>query len=459
MATIAQALARFGATLRLEDVPDAARRRLRELALDFLAVAAAAARTETADTARRAAAALSGPGPATVVGGERGLRPQYAALANAAAAHAIEMDDVTEESSLHPGVVVFPTALAMAEAGKAPPADMVVAAILGYEVIGRLGEALNVRAHYARGFHPTATCGTFAAAAVAARLLGLDADRTAHALGIAGSLAAGSMQYLDDGAAVKRAHPGLAAHAGIVAAHLAAEGLTGPAAVIEGERGFFRAYSEGATASRVLAGLGREWQVLACAVKPHACCRYNHAAIDATLQIVRARRLSPRDVHGATVRVPTSSLAIVAEPRALRAAPRNVVDAQFSLPYAVAVAVRHGRASLPEYTDAVIADPEVRRLAAAVGCVGDDALEAAFPVHWGAHVNLRLADGTHHEAHVPDAKGSPRNPLTWDELASKARTLTDGVLVPAQQAALIDLAGRLEDLPDLRPLLAPLVRR
>jgi 2-methylcitrate dehydratase PrpD len=206
----------------------------------------------------------------------------------------------------------------------------------------------------------------------------------------------------------------------------------------------------------VLARLGGQWQVLASAVKPHACCRYNHAAIDAVLAIVGRVRLAPGDVAGVTTWVPPSSLPIVAEPSAAKAAPRNVVDAQFSLPYAVAVAIRHGRASLAEYTEAALADPDVRRLAAAVTCAGDEALDRAFPGHWGARVELRTVDGARHEAVVPDAKGSPRNPLTWDELTAKARALTDGILSPARLAALLAATARLEELPDIAALLEPL---
>lgn len=455
-ASISQTLARFCATLTLEAIPPAVRRRAGELALDFLAVAVRATRTPSSAMVRRAARVLSGPGPCTVIGEGARLAPQYAALANGATAHAIELDDVTEESSLHPGVVVFPAALAMAEACGAGPRDLLAAVVVGYEVIGRLGNALDVRAHYARGFHPTATCGTFAAAAVAARLMGLDAARTAHALGIAGSMAAGSMQYLDDGALVKRVHPGVAAHAGIVAARLAAEGLTGPAAVVEGRHGFLRAYCDGGHPERALAGLGEDWQVLATALKPHACCRYNHAAVDAVLDIVRRTGLEARDVARVTARVPASSLGIVAEPRASKIAPGNVVDAQFSLPYAVAVALRHRRAFLDEYTEVHLGDPEIGRLMGLVECLGDDDLERAFPARWGARVEIVTVGGARHEALVPDAKGSPRNPLTPDEVAAKARALTSGLLAPSRQEALIAAAGALEDLPDVASLLEPL---
>lgn len=454
--SMGQTLAEFCTKLQHDEVPAVARRRASELTLDFLAVAARATRTASSAMIRRAVRTLSGPGPSTVIGADFTVAPPYAALANGATGHAIELDDVTEESSLHPGVVVFPAALAMAEACHAGPREFVTAVVIGYEVICRLGNAINIKAHYARGFHPTATCGTFAAAAVAARLLGLAADRTSHALGVAGSMAAGSMQYMDNGSLVKRTHPGMAAQAGLIAARLAAEGITGPTSVIEGEHGFLRAYSDGAFPDRVLADLGSDWQIASTAVKPHSCCRHNHAAIDGVLEIVRGKDLAPGEVTGITAHIPRTSIPIVAEPRAVKRAPKNVVDAQFSLPYALAAAVRYRRAFLPEYTETALADPEVQRLLGVIECVGDEALDRVFPATWPARVEVRTRRGARHAASVPDAKGSPRNPLTWDELSAKARALTDGLLTPEDQAALIAAAQGVETLSDLAGLLKPL---
>jgi len=455
-ATIAETLAGFCTDLAPADLPAAVRQRVRDLTLDFLAVAARASMTESSRMVRRAAHALSGPGPSTVIGAPFRLAPQYAALANGGSSHAIELDDVTEESSLHPGVVVFPTALALAEAAHADLQEFVTAVVLGYEVICRLGNAINIKSHYHRGFHPTATCGTFAAAAVAARLMRLDASYAAHALAIAGSMAAGSMQYMDNGSLVKRVHPGMAAHAGIVAAHLASEGITGPRQIVEGPYGFLRAYSDGADPNCILANIGTCWEISSTAVKPHACCRHNHAAVDAALEIVRREDVAPGDVVGIRAYIPTSSVPIVAEPRAVKAAPKNMVDAQFSLPYALAVAVRYRRALLEEYGPVALTDSEVRRLLGVIDCVGDEALDRVFPATWPARVEIRTMSGHIYAADISDAKGSPKNPLTRDELRAKVRGLLDGVLAPADQAALIGTVENIEDLPDVTALLAPL---
>src|SRR5205807_9160117 len=175
---------------------------------------------------------------ATIFGRQERAEAAWAALVNGIAAHGLEMDDVENRSSLHPGVVVFPAVLALAEQLGTAVTDFYAAVVAGYEVTLRVGAALNPAAAYERGFHPTAVCGTLGAAAASARLLNLSPEQTNMALGIAGSMAAGSMAYLHDGAWTKRLHPGWACHSGIIAARLAAGGFVGPSDILEGPYGF-----------------------------------------------------------------------------------------------------------------------------------------------------------------------------------------------------------------------------
>ena len=195
-------------------------------------------------------------------------------MANGTAFHSIEMDDVNNEASLHPGVVAFPTALSMADLAHVSGKDFIAAVVAGYDVIVRLGRALQPAEHYGRGFHPTGTCGAFGAAVVAGRLLGLQGDDFIHALGIAGSQTAGSMEFLAQGAWTKRLHPGWASHSGSWAALLARSGYTGPTTILEGRDGFLQAYSGNPDMSLVLQDLGDEYLITRTAIKPHACCRY-----------------------------------------------------------------------------------------------------------------------------------------------------------------------------------------
>src|SRR5712692_4509989 len=295
--TAAASLAEFCAELRWERLDDDGRARTRELLLDLIGVALAGSRQPSSPPAAEVALGLGGNGEASVFGVERRTSAVWAALANGTAAHAVELDDVTTESSLHPGVAVIPSALALAEELHATPQALLEAIVAGYEVTMRVGNALNPASAYARGFHPTGVAGVFGATLAAGRLLGLEVEALTHALGIAGTLAAGSLEYLADGAWTKRLNPGWAGHAGITAARLARAGFTGPASVFEGRLGVLHAYSDAPFPERLLADLRRPLQVMRVSIKPYACCRYNHGLIDCVLRLVQAHDFATSDVE------------------------------------------------------------------------------------------------------------------------------------------------------------------
>ncbi len=236
-------LARFCAQLQNEDLSTTVRERIRYVLLDHLSVTLRGSTLPSSLAAYQMLeqTAIGSTGIATIFGRQERAEASWAALANGVASHGLEMDDVENRSSLHPGVVVFPAALALAEQTGSTPADFYSAVAAGYEVTLRVGAALNPASAYERGFHPTAVCGTFGAAAASARLLRLAPEQTNMALGIAGSMAAGSMAYLHEGAWTKRLHPGWACHAGITAARLAAAGFIGPASILESSYGFLYA--------------------------------------------------------------------------------------------------------------------------------------------------------------------------------------------------------------------------
>jgi 2-methylcitrate dehydratase PrpD len=221
---ITELLVRFCHQLSGERLPRDVVEKAKSHTLDFFGVASRGSLSDSSLAIARFLQALKGIGEAVVVGTPLLAHPTYAALANGAFAHSLELDDVERESSLHPGVAVFPAALAAAELTQADGKRFIAAVVAGYEVTIRLGKALKPSAHYGRGFHPTATCGTFGAAVAAGKLLGLNEQQLLHAFGIAGSQAAGLMEFLADGAWTKRLHPGWAAHAGLIAALLAREG-------------------------------------------------------------------------------------------------------------------------------------------------------------------------------------------------------------------------------------------
>jgi 2-methylcitrate dehydratase PrpD len=447
--TAAERLGALCAGLRWEELPHPVRQRSRELVLDALGVAlAGSAAPSTAPVVALAREAAPG-GRASVVGSGFATGGAWAALANGTAAHAIEMDDVTTESSLHPGVVVIPAALAVAEERDRPGVAFLEAVVAGYEVVIRAGNALNAASAYRRGFHPTGIAGVFGAAAAAGRLLGLDAEGLTRAMGIAGSMASGSLEYLAGGAWTKRLNAGWAAHAGIVAAGLARGGFTGPATIFEGGLGFLRAYSDAPDAERLLAGLGRDWQLLRVSVKPYACCRYSHGLIDCVLRLRAEHGILPEQVEEMRLGVLSGGALLIADPIERKRAPANVVDAQFSAPFAAALALTRGGAGPRDFTQENVDDPTIRHLMARTVCYRDPDLDAHYPRRWPAAVEIVLEDGRHLAVRVEAATGEPENPVPRAGLVAKFEQLAGGVLAPRQVAELAERILRLDEEADL----------
>ena len=434
-APAATVFASFCADLRWDRLPEAARARTAELVLDLLGVAtrgsaagsSRAVQAVVATQPRGSATVIGGSVPTSVGGTASPLRSTaaWAALANGASAHAIEMDDVTTESSLHPGAAVIPAALAVAQERSAPGLSALEAIVAGYEVTMRVGNALGAASAYRRGFHPTGVAGVFGAAVAAGKVLGLDAQGLERAIGIAGTMASGSLEYLADGSWTKRLNPGWAAHGGIVAASLAAAGFTGPRTAIEGEHGLLRGYTDAPDPTRLLEGLSTgDLQVMHVSIKPYGCCRYAHGIIDAVLALKKDHGLSPDDVAEMRLGVLTAGWPLIAEPAERVKAPRNVVDAQFSAPYAAAVALARGRAGLAEFGDDALRDPTVRALTARSECVADPSLDAEYPRRWPAAVEIRLRDGRVLRHRIEHALGEPENPVPRDALVARFVEMT-----------------------------------
>ncbi len=447
-----RALAHYCAALGYRDLPADVVQRTKDLALDFLGVALRGAASESGQTMTRLVRSLSTEGPSTVIGTPWGAAPQYAALANGTSGHSIEMDDVTTVSSLHPGVATFPAALALAEELDAHPREFLAAVVGGYEVMVRVGEAIGGAHAYAVGFHPTGVAGVFGAAAIGASLLELDDERTAHAFGIAGSMAAGSMEYLTDGAWTKRLHPGWAAHSGVLAARMAQAGYVGPTTIFEGPHGFLTGYTRTAFPERLVHGLGKGFKILETNIKVHACCRYMHGPIDCVLALTYAHDLHPEDVLAIRCVVLTGGRGLVADPIAEKQRPSNAVGAQFSMPFGAAVALARRSAGLDAFSQTSVDDPIVRALLPRVTCESDPELDAKAPARWPARVAIELRDGRTLTASVADPRGSEADPLDWQALTRKFHELTEPLLEPSRRAQILDAVAGLERQSSLRPL-------
>ena len=450
--TIARRLAAEVAALRAAPLPAAVLARARDFLLDFLGVALGGA-PEPSSVALRAGLArlrLGGDGP--VIGTTARLPATHAALANGAAAHALEMDDTHLGGSIHLGASVFPAALAAVTLAPASGELLLRAAVAGYEVAARLAMALGPARHYARGYHPTGTCGVFGAAAAAGVVLGLDADALVHAFGIAGSQGAGSLEFLADGSWTKRLHPGWAACAGVHAAALAAAGFVAPASIFEGRFGVLNAWSD-APDPAALAPHGG-FELMRTGVKPHACCRYVQAPIDAVLALRAESGVRPDDVERIEVGIVAAGFPIVCEPLERKLRPTSVVDAQFSLPFGVAVALARGRASPAEFALPVLDDPVVLGLMPRVAPVRDAALDAHYPRAWPAWVRIVRRRGPALERRIEHPLGDPEHFPSADALGAKFRDLAARSL-PAGQierlAALVADTGATSDAASIAP--------
>jgi 2-methylcitrate dehydratase PrpD len=446
----ARAIAADVDAIRRRPLPDAVLLRARALLLDYLGVTLAGALEESSVVLRHGLTSLGATGGATVIGTRERMAPPHAALSNGAAAHAIEMDDTHLGGSIHLGASVFSAALAAAELVPTSGDALLHAAVAGYEVAARLAVALGPAAHYRRGFHPTGTCGAFGAAAAAAVVFGLDADGITAALGVAGSQAAGSMEFLADGAWTKRFHPGWAASAGLHAAALARAGFRAPASIVDGRFGFLRGYSDGATMPAAADG----WELMQTGIKPHACCRYSQGPIDAVLALRAAHAIDPFRVARVEVGLVQAGFPIVCEPLEAKRRPRSVVDAQFSLPFSVATALVRGAAWPDDFAPACFEDPAIRHVMDRVVPARDSALDARFPRAWPCWVRLTFDDGQRLEHAVTHPLGDPEKFPSDDVLAAKFARLATRVLSTDRARALSDTVSHVAGRLDVRTILA-----
>ncbi|MDX9895599.1 MAG: MmgE/PrpD family protein [Desulfofustis sp.] len=457
--TITSEVARRCLEIDYDTLPEALRDRVKYLLLDYLGVAIRGVLSDSSIPVHRFLGSRGiAHGGVPVCGTRLRVDTPYAALALGVASHSLELDDVVNAASLHPAVSVMSAALAVGAQINSSGRELMEAIVAGYEVTVKLGIALDPAAHYAQGFHPTGTCGTMGAAVAAARLLRLDRQRFVNALGIAGSQAAGSMEFLADGSYTKRFHAGWSAHAGVVAALLAAEGFTGPGSIIEGRFGFLHAYSPASDPDKVLAGWGDPYEVMNTSIKPHACCRYKQGSIDCILQLMQQHQLRPGDVEKVQVAILKAGYALVADPPEAKLKPKSVVDAQFSMPFGAAVAMLKGNAFLDQYCLENVESTDVQQLMEVVECVQDAAIEQDFPRKWPAKVAITTRAGETYHCRIDHPKGDPENPLSWEEIIAKFDSLAGAVLDGGRRNDTVARVRALEQCSSVRELMETLQR-
>lgn len=451
MTRITAILSNYVTGLSFDDLPPEVPERARQLTIDLIGSIIRAGKESDSTPSvlgMLKRLGLDAPGDSIVFGFERGFIPATAALLNGVLGHSLDFDDTHANSSLHPSAPVVPAAIAAAGMTGASGKELLAAIVAGYEVCCRLGNALDPTAHYARGFHPTATAGTFGAAAAAGKLLGLDAAGIASAFGVAASQAAGSLQFLVNGAWNKRYQVGAAAMNGLIAATLSKEGFLGAAEAIEGKHGFLRGYTDNPRLDMATEGLGATYETMKIGMKPYPACRYTHAAIDGLLALRRENGWTADDVIGVTIGLHRNGITLTGAPLLEKQHPRSVVDGQFSMPFAAAIALHQGRFGWDDY--ALIGNPEVEAIASRIDVRQDGRLEGlAHP--FGAHISVHTAQGTFDRL-VADPSGEPESFPDEAQIESKFMTLAGPVMRNAA-SSLYSRLSTLENVADIGELM------
>jgi 2-methylcitrate dehydratase PrpD len=445
-----KSLADFAASLRFEDIPKPVVRRTKELFLDWVGAALAGRGARPVEAMDRFARQM-GPdrGDAEILVSRRHTSPLFAAMVNAASSHVAEQDDVHNGAAFHPGTVVFPPALAVAQTIGSSGPELLTAAVAGYEVGIRVGEFLG-RSHY-KIFHTTGTAGTLAAAAATGRLLRLSPEQMLHAFGSAGTQAAGLWEFLRDAADSKQLHTAKAASDGLLSAYLAKEGFRGAKRILEGPQGMAAGMSKDADPFKLTDRLAERWALLETSFKYHASCRHTHSAADAFLHLLNDSRTKPDDITRVTVRLYQSAIDVLSPVDN----PQTVHQSKFSMGAVLGLIAIFRRAGVREF-EASFNDPRVVALRKKVFMEFDPELDDLYPQYWGAKITVETADKRTLHSRCNEPKGDPGNTLTRAELEEKALTLAEysGAATAAEMKEIFARIADFESAEKIEPFLA-----
>lgn len=399
--TVAQKVARYVADFRYEDIPEATRERAKLLVLDAVGIALASTHYDFSHRILSGLKALDEGGNSSLIGTPGKLALRDAVIFNGVLVHGLDYDDTHIRAIIHATASAFPCALGVAESTKASGSALLAAYVLGVEMATRISDAAGGRFHDF-GFHPSGLVAHFSCALQAGWLYGLTARQLVMAQGLAGSTAAGSQEFLEEGAWNKRVHPGWAGAAGITAAQLARAGFKGPTKPYEGRFGLFKSHLHEieslARYEAIYDSLGDTWELHNVAVKPFPICHLIHACADSALILREKHGIAPGDIERVVARVPQPTLHIIAEPAANKVRPANEYDAKFSTQFVVATCLVKGRFGLAELLDDTLRDSEILALAARVECAADP--DAAYPEYFSGGLEIHMRDGRtfrHHE--------------------------------------------------------------
>ncbi len=449
---IAEVLAEFVVHQKFEDLPKQAVEKAKVFSLDLVGCMIGASREQQAQILVEVAKAEGGNPQSSVVAQGFKTSSMNAALINGLQGHIFDFDDDHREGVMHSSVAVFPAILAVAERLRASGKDLVRAFILGSEVMIRVGESFLGRSQM-KGFHTTGTCGVFGATAGSASLLGLDAAQTAYALGLAGSFASGVMKWRREGSWQKPLQPGHAAMCGILAASLGEKNFLGARSIFEEPDGVIKLFSfqDQYDFIPITKDLGEKWEMADSSIKVHACCRFAATAVDCALDLYR-QGVRAKDVKGIVAKADHETINGLCYPSEVKRRPVTHVDAQFSLPYAIAVALCKNRSGVDEFRKEVLGDPDVLALVDKVTWEVDPEAEKVYPKAYPTTVVATLYDGRTFESHFKYPKGDPENPASMEEIVNKFTLLTQKYVDQKKRKQIVDEFNRLEKIDDISVL-------
>jgi 2-methylcitrate dehydratase PrpD len=413
-ASVAETLAHKIMALKADGLPAATARKCEDLLVDVVGLCVTA-RNE--DYIRSSLAGWDDDGPCTAIGHSRTLNASGAAFINGTAAHGEDFDDTFEGGPVHAGAVIVPAVLAACERHNPDGRMALLGIAAGTEVLCRLSLVAPKAVHKA-GFHPTAIFGAMGAAAGVSAALGLNARQIVDALGIAGSMAGGIIEYLAEGAWTKRLHAGWAAQSGIRAALLARGGFVGPRTVFEGVHGLFHGFAHTTEGDydALTGDFGTRWVTDTLAFKPYPCGTMAQPYIDCARRLA-ARGIVPEDLKEIVCEVAEGTVHRLWEPLADKQRPRNGYSAKFSVPYLLAAGFVHGGVGLGAFTEKAIRDPRVLALAAKVKFAIDP--DNPYPNNYTGHIRATLNDGSVVEERQPHLRGGAQEPLTRQDVTDK----------------------------------------
>ena len=450
METYSETIGRFAGELKLADVPPAVVEKAKLVFLDTIGIALASSTMDFGLMAINVARKLGGPKASLLIGTSDRVAAANAVIANGTLAHGLDYDDTLEEAIVHTGCCAGITALAAGEEVGATGAAVLEAAIVGTEVLCKVGLVAPGKFH-ARGFHPTAICSTFGAAAAAGKLYGLNVNQWVDAFGLCGSQSSGIIEYLADGTWTKRIHPGWSAHGGVIATLLAKEGFRGPAKVLEGTHGFFSAFGgKNDYDFEKILELGQRWEIPRLTFKSYPCGSISHPYMDCALRIKQKHSPHPDQIKEVICRTAEGPVHRLWEPLANKQKPVSSYGAKFSLPYSIAVMLIRGRVGLEEFSESAIRDHEVLDLAAKVRYEVDPTID--YPRHFEGHVQLKMKDGSVFTEDQLHPRGGYEDPLPPEEIEAKFHANARLALAEHDVEEIIRLVQQLEALPSISRL-------